>query len=435
MVSYDMLKIKNPYLYRIPAALILGFLGQWAWSYTGGAFLWSGGILLMAGVFIFIRPDISPKRPIVPEKMSLSQERFLFGSIFILAFVMRVYGLDSQPPGLYIDQGFGGWGGLRILHEGWRPYGMQEIIFNWPLPLYQMALWFALFKPTAVSLSLFFVTAGLAAFPFIYLVFRRLSGPRTALVALFFLSVMFWHINISRNGYWSGLTLLYCFATLFFFLETMRSPRLWKWALAILFFAAGFYVYQSYKIFPFLMVVYLLYEFRKSQRGVWPKPPTLLFLTVFLIGLCLPFAWDWGRQGLFSGREAPFFIGRVVAEQKSLRPLWDNLVQWAFLFNHQGDPDPLNRVGERAMLDPVTGLFFLFGFFCALKKPFQRDHFYPLAGFFILSLPSLLAVGLGSYRMAAVLPMEAFFASKAFWFSWERWGRKFKGGKRTALAF
>ncbi len=391
-----------------------------------------GALFFGLGFFLFLTSVSRNQKLRKESELGVNKEWTWVAGLVALAFVLRVFRLDSQPPGIYIDQCFGGWEALRILHEGLRPFGMQEIIYNWPLPLYQLALWFWLFKPTAWFLLLFFVTAGLAAFPFIYLVFRHLAGAPTALGTLFFLTIMFWHINTSRNGLWTVLPLFYIFVALFFLLNGFKTFRQWKFVLAALFFAAGFYTYQSYKVFPILLLIYLFYEYRFDAQGIQSRASGLLLFTALSIGLCFPLGWDWFQHGIFSDREKSIFIGRIVQEQNGLKPLWGNIFQWALSFNHQGAPDPLNRVGQRPMLDPVTGVLFLFGFFYSLKTPFRKDHFYSLAGFFVMSLPTFLSFG-GSYRMACALPFVAFFAAQALTLLWDGVVQTARGKTRLCI--
>jgi hypothetical protein len=341
-------------------------------------------------------------------------EWLLFGLILALALFLRVWKLDSEPPGLYIDPAFVGWGALRILHEGWRPWGNMPILLTWPAVLYQCAAWFALVKPTQSTLTFFFTVLALSAFPFIYLFFRRLTDAPTALLTLFFLAVMYWHLNACRNALTGNQVYLYQFAALGLSLWGLETSRRWALAAAGLFFAAGFYGYQSYKFFPLLAVLLLAYEWYTRRELVRRSAAGVAFFLSAALAALLPLALDGMVHGFFSGRENWYFVGRVMEEKKSLQPLWDGMVKTALLFNFKGEPLPEGPACGGGMLDPVTGVLFLAGLLLALRRPLERASFYGLAGFTVLTLPSLLSIGPSAHRILGVLPFVAFLAARAF---------------------
>ena len=155
--------------------------------------------------------------PLESKPLSPSKERILFFLIFVAAFGFRMYHIDSIPSGMHTDQGLMGQSALRVAFEGWRPF--FEVL-NYHVPevtlYYLMGAWFKLAGSSYFTFHLFFVLFSLAAFPFIYLAFRQWAGPRVALLALFFLAVMRWHLIFSRNGFPTIQVPFYLFATLWF---------------------------------------------------------------------------------------------------------------------------------------------------------------------------------------------------------------------------
>lgn len=360
----------------------------------------------------------------------------IFLSILLFALLWGLYQLDVDPPGLSMDQGFMGLGGLRILHEGWRPTGTLPYLLVWPLILYQTAGWFLAtawaFPENAHSLFLFFLLLSLAAFPFIYLFFRELAGPRQALLALFFFAVMFWREDLARKGMPSLHVLLYEFGCLYFLTLGLRKGRtgalgLGPLALAAPFFAAGFYCYQAYKIFPLLVLLYVGWEIwgegrRTPGRAKAWTPGLALFGGLSLV-LTAPILWEWARQGAFTDREQVFFIGTAIREQQSLRPLLQHLADFLLLFNWKGFPYP------HPQLDLVTGLLFLFGLVGAIRRFREPGRFHALTGFLVLSLPLLLSRDMGTHRMGGALPFIALLAAQCAGDLWA----KFRGLKAAPL--
>src|SRR5262249_26358467 len=127
-------------LLAILAGLFLAALGQFYWVQMSrpatlpiGALYYLGAVVLFAGA---LGPWL--KEGPAESAWVLSKEKPLFWSIMALAFFLRVYQLNSLPAGLFIDQGYEGYSGLRILHEGWHPFYVEDIYHNYALVLYQI---------------------------------------------------------------------------------------------------------------------------------------------------------------------------------------------------------------------------------------------------------------------------------------------------------
>ncbi len=114
---------------------------------------------------------------------------------------------------------------LRILHEGWHPFYVEDVFHAYSLALFQLAFWFKLFGATEVSLKLFYAFLGLLGFPLIYWTFRQLAGTRVALLSLFILAVMRWNINFSRNGFPTVQMSLYMFGTIAFLIHAIHGNK------------------------------------------------------------------------------------------------------------------------------------------------------------------------------------------------------------------
>lgn len=391
--------------------LTLGLASQCLWRWTGLGWTLAGSVLLALGLFLLLQriPRIGGREP----SLSPALQGGLFTAILALAFFLRAIHLRTQPPGLYIDPGFIGWGALRILHEGWRPFGTQPILLTWPTILYQCAAWFTVFKPGLASLSLFFTTLALAAFPFFYLFFRRLSGAPTALLTLFFMAVMYWHLHACRGELTGNQVYLYEGLVLWLWLFGLETSRKWALGAAGAILALGIYGYQSFKFFPFVVLALFLYEYRTDTRR-WRRMGTgWTFLVLAALAVGLPFLLEMAHRGMVSDRERVFFIGTAVLEQKSLAPLWDSLSRTLLLFNRQGDPLPSGTPGGLPLLDPILGFLFLTGLFLALRTPWERRNFYALAVFFLGLLPAILSLGDGSHRILGVIPFVAYFGARA----------------------
>lgn len=397
----------NPFQWpRIVWALILGgagqfFLAQSEWAWTLGA----GLLFFAAALYLLSRTE----KKFVPEsgkKWSRRWELSLFLTVLLISFLFRIIQIDSIPSGLHVDQGLTGLSALRILHEGWRPFFE---VFNYQVPevvlFYQLAAWFGLVGSSLFTFHLFFIFLSLAAFPLIYWTFRQWAGPKTAWLAVFLLAVMRWNVIETRNGYPSGQLPFYTFGTLAFLTYGLQSGKRWAVGVAALFCGIGLYTYQAFKIFPFLLLVYVFWEWRSRRIKLKQPRKVLLLAALGVVVLASPLFTYFLLNGTVGNRERDQFIGTQVLQQKSLAPVVENWVGTALMFNRTGDRNPRHNLPGYRMLDDISGIFFIFGIFYGFRHWKERTYGFALLGLFAFSLPCLLSVDVAhSNRMLGVTP-------------------------------
>ena len=367
----------------VGASLLLGILGQYFLSRSGASWtLWPGLLFYALSLGALTRLS-SPKTAPAPE-LKPRREIIFFAAILLLAFAFRTVLIDAIPSGLYLDQGFVGFSALRILNEGWRPF-FEVFNYQVPEPLldYQLAGWFGVAGSGLFTFHLFFILLSLASFPFIYWVFRQWIGPRTSLLALFLLAVMRWDWVEVRNGFPSGELPFYTFGALAFFFYGFQKEKRWAFAAAALFTGVGLYTYQSFKIFPFLLLFYAFFEWRTRARGQKFPWKNLAAAGALVLVLAAPLAFHFFKNHTVGYREQELFIGQLVEEQKSVLPVLEN---WGHTPAHV-QPEPATRTpaqsatGSKRMLDDLSGLFFVWGLWIAWQKRRTRPYgFGRLAG-------------------------------------------------------
>ena len=404
-------KSQAPFLWA--GALISAAVGQAFLAQSGLPWTLLPGLALYAlALWLFYRSlsSFSPSQDSKPLSSRVEWTLFLF--ILILAFGFRIYRIDSIPSGMHTDQGLIGQCALRILHEGWRPFGE---VFDYEVPevalFYQMAGWFALVGSSYFTFHLFFTLLALVAFPLIYWTVRQWAGQRTALLSLFILAAMRWNWIEPRNGYPSIQIPFYLFGALAFWFYGHRKGKRWAIYLSALFVGAGFYTYQAFKIVPLLMVVFALDEyFHQKKKSL--KPYVLYFLLILV--LIAPLLAVMAQRGNIGHREAGLFIGSKVMQEGSLKPLWDVWAGTALMFNRMGDTNPRHNIPGHRMLDDVTAVFFILGLALAWRRRKEPGFFYPLVGFGMMSLTGLLSTDPAhSNRLVSLTPFVAFFAGSA----------------------
>jgi hypothetical protein len=401
-------------------ALVLAAAGQFYWIQTANPQTLSiGSCYYFAAVLLWgwaLGPWFKDKSTEITSV--LPQEKLLFSLIVVIALFMRVYQLDILPPGLFVDQGYEGYGALRVLHEGWRPFYLEGFD-NYALVVYMLAAWFWFFGATALTLKLFFVLISLFGLVFIYWTFRQLSGPRIALMALFVLAVMRWHINFSRNAFPSIQVPFYMFGTLGFLLWGAQQNKRWSFIAAALFFAGGFYTYQAYKLFPLLLAFYAVYEFVFRRKIFLANIKNIIWFVGLSTLLLLPMFYDVAVNNHWGDRETTVSILPQLKDTHSLKPFFRVLGDTVMMFNRKGDNDPRHNLPGHRMLDDISGILLVLGLFSSLLKVFWREYFYMLAGFFIMSLPCILSNdGAHANRMLGTTPFIAFIIATSLSTLW-----------------
>jgi hypothetical protein len=415
-------------------ALALGALAQWNIARSPqlpAPDLW---FLYLAAALLFFLATFFPA-PGGADPLSPKCEWSLFLLLMSLAAFYRIYRLGSLPPGLFVDQGFEGWSALRILHEGYRPWWEYGVFQNPALLLYQLAGWFFLVPAGRFTFLLFFALMSLATLPLVYLTFRQLAGPRAALCALFFLAVMRWNVNFSRNGFPTLQVPFYIFGTLAFLLLGLKAGKRWPFYLSACFLGLGLYTYQSYQAF-FLWLLplgfYALFCHRPLLAARWKS--LLGFLALGGL-LSLPFLrHSLALRGLGS-RETEVSILSKVKEAGNWSPLWENLRKTALMFHWQGDTFARHNLPLHRMLDDGTGILFFFGLVMALLSPWKKASFFALTGFFAMSLPGVLSINPAhANRLLGLTPLIALLAALPCAFLWERAAGTQARGKKMFLA-
>jgi hypothetical protein len=432
-MKQEVLRFKANDFYRffaIVTALVLAAVGQFYWmQFTNPQTFSIGSCYYFEAVLLWgwaLGPWFKDKSG---EFTSFfPQEKLLFSLVMSIALFMRVYQLEILPPGLFVDQGYEGYGALRILHEGWRPFYLEGFD-NYALVVYMLAGWFWFFGATALTLKLFFVFISLAGMVFIYWTFRQLSGPRIALMTLFVLAVMRWHINFSRNAFPSIQVPFYMFGTLAFLLWGLRQNKKWPFIVAAFFFAGGFYTYQAYKVFPLLLAFYAVYEFVFRQKIFMASSKNILWFVGLSTLLLLPMVYDMAINNHWGDRETTVSILSQLKETHNLKPFFRVLGDTVMMFNRQGDNNPRHNLPGHRMLDDISAVFLVLGLFSFFLKVFGREYFYALTGFFIMSLPCILSNdGAHANRMLGTTPFIAFIIAlslSTLWGQAANWGGRF----------
>ncbi len=333
-------------------------------------------------------------------------------AILWLALFLRVWQLDTLPPGLHYDEAFNGVMAREVLRGVQRPIFFTDNFGEEPLHMYAEAAVFALVGESPWSIRL---TSALFGVLFVAAVYAcaRAFFPRAdvlALVAAFLAATLLWSLMFARIGIEtttlpSILTL--SAASLGF------AYRRWSWRWVIgagLLLGAVVYTYLASRLWlptVFLWFVYLTLFHRAATRQHFAKWLTLALVAALTLA---PLALFFLQNPLaLTGRSGDVFTPATFG---------GNLLRTAGMFFFSGDMDPRDNLPGRAALDPILALFFSIGLLAALAR--WRKPFYALLliWFVVMTLPSALTEFAPNFRRAiGALPAVILLCASGFEFA------------------
>jgi hypothetical protein len=352
----------------------------------------------------------------------------------LIAAFLRLWQLDTLPPGLHYDEAADTIIAQQIARGESAPifvaaYTGKEVLF-----FYWAAAWMKLIGPTVFAMRLAAAMLGLLTVAVTYWTTRELfatplahrgrgaGGEGVALLATIFIATSFWHVLMSRVGFRSisePLIQALALAALF------RGLRLNRWAWII---SAGalvglnLYTYLAARLFPVAIaaIFCFLIAFDRGQR----KQRFAQFLAVTGMALLV-----FAPLGLYFLNNPSTFLTRIQqvapqAEQASA--LLENFGRALGMFFISGDPYIRFNLPARPLFSIVWGAFFIIGLITALvgvlrERTLWRKtaYFSVIVVTFIMLLPTALAVNeITPSNLRAIGMMPLVFVFPALGIRW-----------------
>lgn len=335
--------------------------------------------------------------------MSRLARRVFLLIILTVAALLRLWQIDSIPPGFHFDESFEGLEAWRILTDpGYRPLFLPGNFGVPALNAYANALMFGLFEalggeagPTAMRVTAaLFGVAGVAA---VYLLAGEMRRREPSLPVAFpflaatSLALLRWHIHFSRIGIEPIIVPVLWAGSAWLLLRGWRTGSWLSFLGAGVLLAATLYTYQGAWVIPVLaalLVVHLAISDRQRLAARWPGLLAAAALSVLLI---LPLvAVFWHEPNLLLLR--PSQIAAVgqdgdPAGSSLASNLWNTLRM--FGPGQTGDLDPRrNLPGE-----PALNLWQVVPFYLGLALALWRIK-WPVYALLVAGLVGLLLPGI-----------------------------------------
>lgn len=360
--------------------------------------------------------------------------------IIALGFFLRIYNIDNAPPGIYPDEAINGEDALRALNTG---------SFQWFYPANQgreglmmnlVALCFKLFGVSVLSLKLPAIIFGTLTIWGTYLLGKELFNTRVGLISSFLVSAGHWAINFNRISFRANLLPFVLVFSFYFLWKGLRTKNNWDFILGGLFFGLGLHTYIAFRIAPVILIVALIslvVSRPNFLREYWKK---ILIFIIFTAVVAAPmlYTFFYAHPEYFESRSDSISVFSAKVNQGHLAETFLKSFTLSLTkYNIWGDQNWRHNYPPYPILDPLSGIAFLFGFiyifigtlralfqriFKKIRNPEMDKYIFLIVWFFAMLAPEFLTAegNPHSLRSIGTLPVVFLFSGVSFDFFLEK---------------
>jgi 4-amino-4-deoxy-L-arabinose transferase-like glycosyltransferase len=334
-------------------------------------------------------------------------------TITLLAAFLRLYRIDSLPPGDGYDPAFYGLDALSIL-QGERPIFFETNLGREAMFSYLVAACVALLGVGPYAIYTASAIAGIVTVPAVYLMGEELfAGEKGALgrygglLAALVLALSYWHLSWSRLGVRAILVPLFATTTMYLLWRGLRTGSHWSFAACGFSLGLSLYTYQAARLFPALVLLALAYALW-SRRPLSKRDALHLALVLGTAGITFaPLGYYYlAHPGISDLRiEQTLVVSPAQDLSHNMNALLAQLADVAQTFFYRGDNWPKVNVLGHPLLDPFLSAAFLLGVVASLFQIKKPTYFLLLAWLAVMAAPAVLADrGPVSKRAIGALP-------------------------------
>lgn len=225
-----------------------------------------------------------------------NRSKLILLTIVVLAAILRLYKITDIPPGVNRDEASIGVTAYSLMKTGRDEYGRLfplsfESFGDWKLPLYIYTTipFVKIFGLSELAIRLPSALAGIASVAGIYfLTYLLFASETVGLLAALSLSLMPWHIHISRVESEAIVAVLFTIFGSICFLKAIKTQSLGRLILSAVLFGATYYTYHGNHVFTSLLLMGLLGIYRDDIIKIprwWAAAGTGLFAVLIILSV------------------------------------------------------------------------------------------------------------------------------------------------------
>jgi len=305
-------------------------------------------------------------------------ELALILAITLFAFGLRIWQLDSFPPGWRDDEIINSLVISQHVLDGNLAVYYADASGHEALYHALNAIFLGLFGATVWGIRYLSVILGTLTVPLTYLIGKKLFGSTIGLVAAAGLAASFWALMYSRIGLRHILMPPLTLAAFYFFWRGFeaKEQRLkikdWKSAfnlqtsifnftISAIFIGLGFYTYFASRGVPMILIAFLVYTALVAWPMVNSKWRGLLWLFMLAAILAIPLMLTLQQQPESEARVAELAVPLVALGDGDITPLMEHILITLGMFVNQGDGEWLYNIPDRPILTSIGAFFFWIG--------------------------------------------------------------------------
>ena len=347
------------------------------------------------------------------KKLTKTGEILAVLGIFILALILRLYQLDQIPLGVWYDEAQNGNEIIKMMSQNSIQVFIPETTQMPTLFFYIAMVFVKIFGINIFALKFVSVLFGaLCSLAFYFLLRVIFSDIKIALAGAFLIAVSRWHLIFSRVAFLGMLTIFSEIVVFYYYLKMLKGRNFIYGLIAGAAAGISLYSFSAADFIPVIIFVHAAVTAAEDFRifiKYHLKNYLLLFATMLLIASPL-LMYALNHRQDFMQRATDVSIMSEIREKKSLSPILEGLRLYALAFNFEGDYNGRHNLYKRPLLDEITGVLFLLGFFLSLSK---RKYWFLPVWFCVMLLSGLMTVTVEApqaYRISGVIPVIIIFA-------------------------
>ena len=331
--------------------------------------------------------------------------------IILVSAPLRLYQLNTLPPGLFGDEAADGLDALSII-SGNRPIFLTENNGREPLHAYLVALSTNVLGRTPAAVRLPSALASILTILAIFLAAKAIIGTRIALITSIIGGFTVWPIMLGRLATRPALLPFLLSLTLWLVIEAYNKKNNKYWILSGLLLGICFYTYTPIRLlilFPILCISTLLISQIRQRIMIGVVYFSLSFATIVS-----PFViYTVNNQEQVLGRTTGVSIinfNDKPSETLNIMTSQTKAVLQMFSVPGKGDWNLRHNIPTRPVFDPTITCVFLIGLAVAPKK-LGKHKFILISIYAIISLlPTILSEEAPHYgRASGILPILFIF--------------------------
>jgi DNA-binding beta-propeller fold protein YncE len=357
-------------------SLACGIIGQLLLSQAGMVEA-GAGMLILCLVLAFGLRDRSAD---VETPTGLGRRAWLcLIATLSLAMVIRLYDNANYPLGIFYDEAYNGLEATTITDTPGMVLWSDALSGRPTFHLYLLALAFRMFGVSAEVLRGVSAMGGTAAILGTFLATRELAGNRVAWLCAFLMTVSRWDMTYSRIAYEAIWGQVFSTFTLWLLIGGLRRRSSWRFALAAIPFAVGFYSYVAYRLFAFPVAAFWMVALARHRATVLRGLAGFVTVGLILVAPMAQFAVTHQAQFLQRFQEVSIF--KDVERAGSLKPLADSSLLYAGMLNYRGGSGARHNLPLTSPQEPGApqlsffyGALFVLGLGMSLRRSLRPEH-------------------------------------------------------------